>query len=401
MNILFLSIGRLDNISDRGIYTDLLRELKSRGHKLYVCCGRQRREGKPTECTEEDGVTFVRTRTGNLTMSNPIEKGIATLMAEGQFKASVRKYFSDVKFDLIIYSTPPITLEGVVEYVKKRDNAKTYLLLKDIFPQNAVDLGMMKKSSPIYKYFRSKEKKFYEISDYIGCMSPANIRFLLSQNPFINEKKVEECPNSVEPVERHRTAEEKAAVRERFGIPNDRLALIFGGNLGKIQSIPYFTEVMRSNKDNDRVHFVIAGKGSDEHFIDEYIEKEKPKNVTKLSMLSRDDYENLAASCDVGLIITDRRFTIPNFPSRLLSYLQESMPVLAATDKSCDSGVIAEKGGFGYGCFSSGTEEFNKTLEKFYDPEKRRKMGENGYRYLLEHYTVKTAADIILKHFED
>ena len=58
---------------------------------------------------------------------------------------ALKKYFPDVRFDLVLYSRTPITLVGVVEYIKKRDHAKTFLLLKDIFPQNAVDLGMLQK----------------------------------------------------------------------------------------------------------------------------------------------------------------------------------------------------------------------------------------------------------------
>ncbi len=399
MNILFLSIGRLDNINNRGIYTDLLRELRSRGHNIYVCCGRPKREGLPTECVVEDGVTFVRTRTGNLTESNKIEKGIATLMLEGQFKSAIKKYLSDVKFDLVLYSTPPITLKGVVEFVKKRDGAKTYLLLKDIFPQNAVDIGLMGKNSLIYKYFRAKEKAFYKLSDYIGCMSPSNIRFLLEHNDYIDASKVEECPNSIEPIEIHRTKEEKLATRQKYNIPADRLSLVFGGNLGKIQAIDYLVDVMRSNKDNDKVYFVVIGSGNQEWILDRYIKEENPSNVLKLKTLPKDEYERLAASCDVGLIITDKRFTIPNFPSRMLSYLQESMPVLCATDTSCDSGVIAQKGEFGYGCISDSVEAFNDLLKKFEKEEDRIRMGQNGYKYLLQNYTVKRAADIILKHF--
>ena len=94
-------------------------------------------------------------------------------------------YFADIKFDLILYSTPPITFYKAIEYVKKRDGAKTYLLLKDIFPQNAVDLGMMSKTGLkglIYKYFRKKEKKLYAISDKIGCMSQANVDYVLKHN---------------------------------------------------------------------------------------------------------------------------------------------------------------------------------------------------------------------------
>ena len=93
---------------------------------------------------------------------------------------------------MILYSTPPITFCGVVEYFQKRDNAKTYLMLKDIFPQNAVDLGMMKTTGAkglIYKYFRKQEKKLYAISDRIGCMSQANVEYVLKDNPEVSKEK--------------------------------------------------------------------------------------------------------------------------------------------------------------------------------------------------------------------
>lgn len=81
-----------------------------------------------------------------MTKTNIVEKGIGQLMLEGMFKRAMNKYFGNVKFDLILYSTPPITFNNVIKTAKKRNpNAVTYLLLKDIFPQNAVDLGMMTK----------------------------------------------------------------------------------------------------------------------------------------------------------------------------------------------------------------------------------------------------------------
>ena len=48
-----------------------------------------------------------------------IEKGISTLTLESKFLKGIKNYFSDVKFDLVLYSTPPITLQKAVEYVQK------------------------------------------------------------------------------------------------------------------------------------------------------------------------------------------------------------------------------------------------------------------------------------------
>ena len=112
-----------------------------------------------------------------------------------------------MKFDLVLYSTPPITLQKAVSYVKNRDGAATYLLLKDIFPQNALDLGMLKKTGVkglFYRYFKNKEIKLYVVSDYIGCMSEANVEFLLKHNPesqagpLIFEASHQPSSNSIE-----------------------------------------------------------------------------------------------------------------------------------------------------------------------------------------------------------
>lgn len=99
----------------------------------------------------------------------------------------------------------------------------TYLLLKDIFPQNAVDLGMMTKTGVkgmLYKMFRKKEKELYRISDYIGCMSPANVRFVLEHNPEVKAEKVEIAPNSYDVPSGD---EETKSIREKYGLPTDKL----------------------------------------------------------------------------------------------------------------------------------------------------------------------------------
>lgn len=400
MNILFLSIGRLNNIEDRGLYTDLLRYFRDKGHNIYVVSQRERRLKKPTEYTKENGVRFLRVKIGNITKTNLIEKGISTLRIESVFLNAIKKYLKNVKFDLVIYTTPPITFERVIGYIKRRDNAKTYLLLKDIFPQNAVDLNMFSKNSIIYKYFRFKEKRLYAQSDYIGCMSMANVDFILKYNKEVSPDKVEVCPNSINPLIIKKNQTTIKRIREKYNIPHNKTVFIYGGNLGKPQGIDFLIECLKSNKENSQVYFVIAGSGTEFNKLKTFFDREKLPNAQLFSQLPKDEYETLANSCDVGLIFLDYRFTIPNFPSRLLSYMQASMPVLAATDKSTDIGKVIEKGEFGLWCESNNVEEFNKKLQILCNPDIRRKMGTNARKYLEENYTVKHTYEIIMKHFK-
>ncbi|MFJ7306847.1 glycosyltransferase family 4 protein [Peribacillus frigoritolerans] len=400
MNILFLTMVNINNINRQNIYSDLLRQFRDKGHNVYVVCPREKRTNLSTEYAIENKVNFLRVKIGNITKTNVVEKGISTLRIENMFLKAIKKYIKNVIFDLVIYSTPPITFEKVIRFIKKKDGAKSYLLLKDIFPQNAVDLNMFSKISPIYWYFRIKEKKLYRNSDYIGCMSLANVNFILKHNPEITLEKVEVCPNSIEPIEIEKNKKRITEIKEKYNIPFDKTVFLYGGNLGKPQGVNFLMECLKANKFNNKVYFVIAGSGTEYTKLENFFHSEKITNAKLFAQLPKDDYEILANSCDVGLIFLDNRFTIPNFPSRLLSYMQASIPVLAATDVNTDIGEVIEEGQFGYWCESNDIEQFNKKVQELCDIKLRKQMGVNARRYLEDNYTANHSYEIIMNHFK-
>ena len=118
-----------------------------------------------------------------------------------------------------------------------------------------------------------------------------------------------------------------------------------------------------------------------------------------LSELPKQDYNMILRSGDVGMIFLDRRFTIPNFPSRLLSYLEYRLPILAATDKSTDLGKVIMENKFGFWSESGDLESINQNISKLVnDPVLRSNMGQNGYDFFVENYTVDRSYDIIMNH---
>ncbi|MBD7984586.1 glycosyltransferase family 4 protein [Sporosarcina sp. Sa2YVA2] len=403
MNVLFLTLLDFSTIEESGIYTDLMREFVKNKHKVYIISPTEKRRQQPTKLIDKGNYNILKLQIGNTQKTSIIEKGISTITLESKFKKGIKDYFSNVHFDLVIYSTPPITLQKAIEYVKKRDNATTYLLLKDIFPQNAVDLGMITKSGfrgVLYRYFKSKEKILYELSDYIGCMSKANVNFLLKQNPEISPEIVEVCPNSIEPLDIKKDKKIIFEIKKRYNIPFNKTIFIYGGNLGKPQGLDFLIECLKVNRSNDQVYFVIVGSGTEFNKLKSFFNKEQLNNAQLFEHLPKDDYEVLANSCDVGLVFLDKRFTIPNFPSRLLSYMQASMPVLAATDVNTDIGKVIEQGGFGYWCESSDVEKFSRKVEQLCNIELRNEMAINARRYLEENYMAKHSYEIIMNHFD-
>lgn len=400
MNILFITLLDFQSIDEKGIYTDLLREFANDNHNLYIVSPTEKRNNISTHIIKIENCKILKLKIGNMQKTNIIEKGISTLTIESRMKSGIKEYFSDVKFDLVLYSTPPITFYDAIKYVKDRDDAKTYLLLKDIFPQNAVDMDFFNKNSLIYKYFRKKEKKLYKISDFIGCMSEANKSYVIDNNPEIEVSKVEVNPNSID-IGKIDTSEINIQhVREKYKIPKDKTIFIYGGNLGKPQGIEFLINCLRSNKDNNDAHFIIVGSGTEYIKLERHIRLEKYSNVQLYSHMNKTEYEKLVKASDVGLIFLDNRFTIPNFPSRLLSYMQYSLPVLASTDVNTDIKDVLKKGEFGLWNESADVESFNRNVQALTDSNLRLKLGSNAREFLLKNYSSSHSYNTIMKHFK-
>ncbi|WP_066874237.1 glycosyltransferase family 4 protein [Clostridium mediterraneense] len=397
MKILFLTL--VYSKSGNTIYRDLMNELVKQGNEVSVVTALERKEKKDTYIEIEDnGIKVLRVKTLNIQKTNIFEKGISTLLIENIFIKQIKKYYNKEKFDLIIYSTPPITFEKVIKFIKNRDSAKSYLLLKDIFPQNAVDMNIFSKNSIFYKFFRRKERKLYSISDYIGCMSQKNADYLLKNNINLNKKQVEICPNSINPS--YREYDKKTNLREAYGITNRQLLVIYGGNLGRPQGIDFLLDILKSNNENKNIKFIIIGSGTEAEKLKLFIKNNKIKNVILKSKLPKEQYDELVKTADIGLILLDKRFTIPNFPSRLLGYMDAGIPILAATDVNTDVGEVIVKNNFGYWCESGDLNKFNEILnECISNKEKLKEQGKNGRVYLENNYTAKHSADIIMKHF--
>lgn len=399
MNILFISISSIPDVNLHSISLDLLREFQRNGHHVCILCALEKSNPKPTYMSEEEGFKILRVQIGGNKKAKIIEKGITTLIEPYKYIAAIKKFYADERFDLVMYPTPPITQVKTVEFIKKRDNAKSYLLLKDIFPQNAVDIGMMKKSGVkglIYRHFRRVEKKLYRVSDHIGCMSQANVDYVLKHNPEVDNNIVEVCPNSIEVIDINIDEEAKGRIRVKYGIPLHKKVYVYGGNLGKPQGIPFILKCMAAVKDLDTVHFVIVGDGSEYAKVSAFVESNAPQNVTLIKKLPKEDYDVLVSACNIGLIFLDHRFTIPNFPSRLLGYLQAKLPVLAVTDVNSDVGKVIESGSFGWWCESNNVEAFKEKVMISAEASTN-EMGIAGFEYLKNHYSVEQQYLSIIK----
>ena len=190
---------------------------------------------------------------------------------------------------------------------------------------------------------------------------------------------------------------ESAAILTMYGLPTEKPIFIYGGNLGIPQGIPFLLECMEANADREDCHFVVVGSGTYYQRLADWYKERKPKAVTVMKGLPKADYDRLVRACQVGLIFLDYRFTIPNYPSRLLSYLENKMPVIACTDPICDTGIIAETNGFGIYAPSNDVKAFTSAVDRMLMADIK-VMGERGYQFLKDNYLVEHTYKAIMKH---
>ena len=375
------------------IYLDLIEEMRDRGHAVTVIAGTTEKD-LPNGLHKEDGVEVIYLKLADQFGAGRLKKGLIQLYMAPLMIKLLRTQLWKRKFDVIAYPTPPVTLAPVVKKCREHYKCITYLMLKDIFPQNAVDIGLMQEGGLAYKYFKKLERTLYENSVKIGCMSEGNMDYLKEKEPWIKEGVIEYFPNTVK----------VKGDRGTVLLSSRHLRFMFGGNMGKPQGIDFLLEgILRASgiPELKDISFDFIGDGTESRRIEEFIEKNGLKNLTYRRGVDRDTYEEILQGSDVGIISLSEKFTIPNYPSRILSYMQLAKPVLAVTDTVTDmKDLILEKASCGYWTPSGDMDGFIETLKKIVsEREALQQKGMNGRKYLEEHFSVKLSANILEKSY--
>ena len=388
MNILYLSAIPFKIEKNPSIYTDLIQELTIFGDKVTVASIDSSLKPFQIKRTVEKNIDLIYIGSFQLYNVNILKKGLAIITLPFFMKRAIKKL--DIsKFDLILYETPPITWAGIVNQIKKKNKIKSFLMLKDIFPQNAVDIGLMKKDSLIFNYFKRKEELLYEVSDYIGCMSKGNIEYIIKNNSKIPKEKLYYFPNT-----------KKDTGNGNIDFEKRKLQFVYGGNMGLPQGVLNIAPAISYFKNEEDIEFIFVGRGTEWNRINEYFKEQK--NVKVLESLPREEYEKLLSSCDVGFIFLDSRFTIPNYPSRTLAYLEKGIPIIAATDKNTDIKDLILDNGVGlWSC----SDDINSLIENIKmmkeNKEIRKEFSKNARELFLKEFQVEKSVELLHKYINN
>ena len=345
------------------------------------------------EVSEEAGIKVLRVRTGEIKFASRWLRAWREITLSRTMWRKGRSFFLQNPCDLIVYYSPTIFFGGLVEILKKRYACPSYLILRDIFPQWAVDAGVLRKG-PVYAFFKWKERQNYGAADVIGVQSPANLDY------FAAASTQTECP--VEVLYNWASVTVPAGGgnvhRRRLGL-SDKVVFFFGGNIGVAQDMDNILCLAERLRHESSAFFLLVGSGSEVGRLKHRIADRRLTNILIHDAVGQDTYLKMLSEFDVGLISLDKRLKNQNFPGKMLTYMNYSLPILASLNPGNDLGDLLEKREAGLVCLNGDDDRFEALARRLLeDRELRIRLGKNARTMLDDCFSVHRAARQILSH---
>lgn len=374
---------------------DLSRQLAVDGHKLTVMIADEK-QSLDVKSSFEEGYQIIRIKT-------PKTKDVA------YFRRTLNEFltpfvmlyrFSIMKrrrerFDGIIWYSPSIFFGPLVHFYKKINRCDAYLILRDIFPDWAADLGLIKRGIP-YTILKLVASYQYFVADIIGVQSRGNLAYFahtlkhgqgkieVLQNWLGDQGKIE-CP---------------IVLSDQFS--KSCKYVVYAGNMGVAQDLNIFLQLAKNKSHVSDLVFVFVGRGQCKNLLQQTAIEMNLHNIMFFDEIEPDAIPKLYAQCDVGIISLAHEHKTHNIPGKLLSYLQCGMPCLAKVNPGNDLIDLIETWDVGRSCTSNSVDELEQKLNEVLhmienDPDVQQRCASA----FETHFSVKSASGQIVSALSD
>jgi len=240
--------------------------------------------------------------------------------------------FSRLKIDGVIWYSPSIFWGPLVNRLKQSFQCRSYLILRDMFPDWALHLEIIKKGLP-YLFLKAVENYQYQQADTIGIQSPNNLLYFQKHHPDI-KAKLEVLWNWARPL--HTITKAPCSIDVSQTTIAGRIIFVYAGNIGIAQGMQNFLGLIESLKDHAELGFLIVGRGSEAEVIKNMVRQYDLHNTVVFDEISPFEIPGLFEQCHVGLMFLDKRHQTHNIPGKFVTYLQSGLPVLAIVNPGND-----------------------------------------------------------------
>ena len=381
---------------------ELAEGLKKRGNNIWIITTypkyylpKELNSQKIQLFSDEAGIKVIRVKTPPLKKVNFVIRGISQLLLPFLFFQKAKKLIKE-KLDIVIIYSPPLPLATIGIKIKKYFGAKFILNIQDIFPQNAVDLGILK-NKLLIRFFEAIEKNVYKNADLITFHSEGGRRFLIEKKS-VPESKIITLSNWIDLVP-YQNLNRNISFRKKWDLQG-KFIFLFAGIMGPAQGLEFLIKIAKEFSSIKEIVFLLVGDGMEKEKIEQMIRHYALSNVIIKSFVSKDDYPYLAKEVDVGLVCLSSKNKTAFIPGKVLGYMAASKPIVAFLNQESDGFGVIQEAKCGYAVKVEDINKAVKIVRKIYDEkDKLEELGNNGFKYALNNFTIDACLNKLEKLF--
>lgn len=309
---------------------DLSLELVRQGHRPTVIIPASDLVDQGWLTEDMQGVEVLRLKSPRAKDVGYVRRTVAEFFMPFAMLKNLRKSpFADVAWDGVVWYSPTIFLGPIAKALKKNSSCRSYLIIRDIFPEWAVDMGLLGRGLP-YRFFKAIEQYQYSVADVIGVQTPANVAYF---NRWRGQsgRKIEVLQNWLG---------EAPNIGCSIVIKDSPLAgrkvFVYAGNMGVAQGMGILLDLADALKNRTDIGFLFVGRGRDAKQLRLDAATRGLSNVVFFDEIDPTEIPGLYAQCHVGIVALDPRHKTHNIPGKFLSYMQSGLPTLAVINEGND-----------------------------------------------------------------
>jgi glycosyltransferase involved in cell wall biosynthesis len=320
-----------------------------------------------------DGIEVLRVAAPPTRAASFVRRAIAEMWLPFAMWRNIRKSpFRSAKWDLLAWYSPPIFFGPLIWALRRRSGARTYLILRDIFPEWAVDLGLVRKG-PVYLVFKAIAALQYAVADVIGVQTPSNLAYL-SRWARSPHRRIEVLHNWLAA-----TPDAGCSIAVGNTTLAGRKIFVYIGNMGVAQGMDIFIELIQSLRHRNDIGFLFVGRGSEFAKLEAEKASRELNNVLFFGEIDSSEIPGLLAQCHVGLVALHPDHKTHNIPGKFVSYVHYGLPVLARVNGGTDLERLIEDEQVGRVYVGSSVGELKRLAEELADNDAlRATMSERG-----------------------
>ncbi len=290
----------------------------------------------------------------------------------------------------IVIATSPQLFVGLSGLIIAKMKKKPFVFeIRDIWPQSAVELGVIK-NKQVIRAMEMLENILYSKANMIIVAVKGMKKILVSRG--VNGNKIHYIPNGID-EERFNTEKKEFILGKKVEL-KDKLIIGYIGTIGLAHGLQIIPEAAAKIR-NSNVHFIIIGDGAEKDKLLQTIKAYNLKNVSFLGVMPREYIPSILGEIDLGFIHLKY---IPFFknaalPSKLFEIMAAGKPVLAGI-----SGTVSDfikENDIGYVFKQDDPDSLVNAIENILKENKDilKKKGEKGKYIAIRDFNRKELAE--------